>query len=304
MASRRIETLVWLGVLAIVVAATGLVPMPWRTILWGAIADSAHAPVFAVVALLLLRLSRLWLDNWNPYAVAFAGVVFLGGATEAAQFLSARDADPWDLGMDLVGGAVALSLCYTREPGWPRGRAWAVRGVAILALCATFLPLVWCLHAYRVRGNAFPRLIAFESRAELIFFETAGTRLSYQDGSGTVVFLAGGRQYPRFGVTEVEPDWRGYSTLVAEVHNSSDSLVKLHLRIHDFPHDKRYYDDRFNMEVTLHPGDNRIEIPVATIEDAPRSRRLDLSQVKNVTFFLVRPERNVTLRFDDVRLVR
>jgi len=302
MRSRRTETLLWLGTLAALLTITALFPFPFRTKLWGAILDSAHAPVFALVALLFLRLSRLWLEGRNHFAIAFAAVIALGLATEALQLLSARSADALDLLRNLVGGATALGFCYAGRASWPRLGVYAARAVAILAMLATFAPLLWCVHAYRLRAEAFPRLAGFDSRAERIFLEAVGARLSRADGASTVQFRADGGEYPRFAITEVEPDWRGYDELLVDVHNPGASAVRLNIRIHDQDHVLRSREDRFYREVELLPGDNHLRIALSEVERAPAGRKLDLSRVENLTFFLAHPTEHVTLRFDSVQL--
>ena len=82
-----------------------------------------------------------------------------------------------------------------------------------------------------------------------------------------------------------EPDWRSYSVLKIGLVNPGDTALRLVVRVHDAHHDQRH-EDRFNRAFTLEGRSQRVlEIPLADIENAPRDRRLDLSQVAAIGIF-------------------
>ena len=60
------------------------------------------------------------------------------------------------------------------------------------------------------------------------------------------------------------------------------------VRIDDAGYDyKLDLDDRYNRSFVLSPGVNRIEIPLADVASAPRSRRFDLGQVRSLLVYAV-----------------
>lgn len=316
---RSTETLLWIVAGAIGVGLLELMPAPRETVFWGRAYDSAHAPLFAGFALLLVRMSRLWVADRleplppgaglrpiarllrNPYLLGYLAVGLLAGATEGLQIVTARDADVMDGVRDLIGGAAMIVFLWSLRPG-PAWRAWALRLVAVATILATFVPLARCVYAYRIRAAAFPRLVAFESGTERVFFEVLGADLELGDGVGTVHYRAHTIDYPKFGF-EPAPDWRGYRWLVVDVVVLGSEPVTLQLRINDYQHDRHTYSDRFNTEQRLEPGAQQIRVDLREVEHAPATRLLDLSAVDNVTFFLDHPARDATLRFDSVRLV-
>jgi hypothetical protein len=73
------------------------------------------------------------------------------------------------------------------------------------------------------------------------------------------------------------------------------------LRIHDRWHTQEYRD-RYNREFVIPPGVNQIRVPVGQIAGAPAGRRMDLAAIDGVGMFVVRPESNFVLYFDNFRL--
>jgi hypothetical protein len=299
--TRRQETLLWVGVGLALVAVLELLPIPRQTILWRTAFDSGHIVVFAGFALALLRLANLWLPSHKPYLLAAVGIAACAIGTEGLQYFTARDADADDLMRDMVGGLAMLGFCYSfaaRQPAW---RAWLLRVVVVAVVVASLLPLLRCYYAFRVRAAAFPRVIAFESASERVFFDARSTTVSFSAGAAELVFRATGHEYPRFG-TEVVSDWRGYERLHFLVRNPASAPVTLHLRIHDAAHECHVTSDRFNTEFVLAPGANQLEVEVADIEHAPATRTLDLASVKNLTLFVTSSARDITVLIDEVRL--
>ena len=45
------------------------------------------------------------------------------------------------------------------------------------------------------------------------------------------------------------------------------------------------YADRFNIALTITPGEHRIEIPLETIRLAPHGREMDLGRIRGVGVF-------------------
>jgi hypothetical protein len=103
---------VWLLACVIAIATSLLVPpvdVP-REIGWW-LASAAHLVMFGGLALVLLALfpAHGAQRRLGAYALAFAGTVVVGIATEIAQLPGPRDADPWDVARDAAGALMALA---------------------------------------------------------------------------------------------------------------------------------------------------------------------------------------------------
>lgn len=107
--------------------------------------------------------------------------------------------------------------------------------------------------------------------------------------------------YPGVSFIEIPKNWRCFSGLAVSFFNPGVNDVRLALRIDD-REDAPEYEDRVNLGFNVGPGANRIRIPFESFV-CPSGRVLDLSHVFSVTFFCVKPESEVVLYVDDVRLV-
>ncbi|OZB20634.1 MAG: hypothetical protein B7X58_00645, partial [Marinobacter sp. 34-60-7] len=99
-------------------------------------------------------------------------------------------------------------------------------------------------------------------------------------------------------------DWRGFDRLILELHNPSDAPLDMTLRIHDLTHDrgKQIYADRFNTRLALNPGNNRFEIDLERIANAPAQRPMDMSEVRRIGLFASRLPAPRTIYLTDLRL--
>lgn len=95
--------------------------VPTHTFFWKAVNNSGHVPLFMVVGMLLLHLSRLLTAklSWPPirhYAVALGGVVVLALLTEALQALiPMRKPQVSDVMHDVLGALCGLAWALTTD---------------------------------------------------------------------------------------------------------------------------------------------------------------------------------------------
>jgi hypothetical protein len=77
------------------------------------------------------------------------------------------------------------------------------------------------------------------------------------------------------------------------------------VRIDDAEYDYRLdMGDRYNRSFVLSPGANRIEIPLADVAAAPRSRRFDLGRVRSLLVYAVDLTRPREIIIGPIVLVR
>jgi len=173
---------------ALIALVLGVSLPSWPKIL-GVLNNAAHAPVFGVVALIILRLIREWRRSVaaraSDYALAFLVAVGVGGLVEVAQAFVGRDASFEDLGTDALGAGCALGLtaAFDRQLWKARtrstGRA-AVAAVGLLAGLGALLPVGQAAIAYTDRAMAFPVVLRFSSSDDLYFISSGTARLSLQ----------------------------------------------------------------------------------------------------------------------------
>jgi len=295
----------WWRPLALTAVALALVALvvcvdhPDDTRFWDALFDAGHAPLFGVLALAIRGLVPVRVRRRD--AVAFAGVVTLAVLTEALQALQPeRAVSAVDIARDVAAGGAFLLLrarASTRGAGPGRsparvpGRSRVVLAVLLLATC--FAELGFVVATYAERYRQLPTVATFDGAwwtrgmietgpnvlewpAPLSVADTAAApfaRLTLQPA-----------QYSGIAIVEPYPDWRGYERLVVPIASDLGAPLRLTLRIHDAAHDQRYAD-RYNLQVLVHPGVNRVSIPLADVRRSPDRREMDMSSIRGVVLF-------------------
>jgi hypothetical protein len=278
-----------------------------------------------VVGLAGLRISRRFLaqrlhGSWSHYLVSLGLVAAIGGGLEALQFVLPGTPAMTDWVHDVLGGLALVLLALSVDPRTlprasrsPVGR-WLLRGTGFACLVVSLIPMLATAYAAVFQRCSFPRLTRFDSVWGRHFVEVDdGASLSmtsppigFASSKGTrvakAVFAANG-SYPKLELTGPLGDWTTYRILAFDVYSPASTTVSLALRVHDREH-RFEYEDRFNTELAIHPGDNSIAIPLEAIRAAPVGRRMDMTAIASVLVFVSRPPDPLTLYFDDFRLER
>jgi len=272
--------------------------LPPRPIIFHVLQKLAHPTVFGTIAVsvLVLQLQRPTARSAAvEYLVAFVVTVALGAATEIGQHFTHRDPSLRDVGLDARGALCALAFAAAFDR-----RLWEIRArfarAAYLALGAVLaviicLPLGWTVASYANRYRNFPVLFTPASALDLFFVAASAhpperVPLAAPGGGGyTLRVPLIDRPYAGVWFTEPSPDWRGFSSLVVDVTNPGTVDLELSVRVHDQRHNWSFAD-RFNARYPVPPGARRaIAIPLATIENAPRGRLMDLAHIAGIMVF-------------------
>ena len=288
--------------IALIALVLGVSLPSWPKI-FGVMNNFAHAPVFGMFALVVLRLIRTRRSSATAragdYGIAFVVAIGVGGLVEIAQAFMNRDASLEDLGTDALGAGCALGVAaaFDRQL-WPTqirftGRIIAAMVGLVCGLWALF-PVGQAVIAYVHRAAVFPVVAGFSSPIDLYFIGSGTARLSLQplparwarpgdDLSLRIDFAA--PVWPGVSHDEPESDWRGFSALVLDVTNPDQIPLQLTVRVHDVEHDQRY-EDRFNRAFEVMPA-NRVvlRIPMPDILTGPVGRPLDLAHVAGIVVF-------------------
>lgn len=270
------------------VGALLLVEWPFPATAWWAVTeDFGHVPLFALLTVALLGVTRARSGTVSLRAYAMAAVIAatLGGGTELAQIPVGRDASWTDFWHDLLGIAVALGLYAACDRRLALSRK--ARGGLVVLCLAGLVPVAWPLvkvaRAYAYRASLFPNLTDFSTDRDSFWTIGIGARRVFKPGALVVEFVA--ERYPGVSWFEPPPDWRGYKNLVLDVENPNDVAMALTLRVHDRQH-RSGYTDRFNREFDLAPHARRtIRASLEDIATAPRNRRMDLAHIAGVAVF-------------------
>ncbi len=300
------------------------ITVPTHTFFWKAVNNSGHVPLFMVVGILLLNLSRVLTRklSWPPirhYAVALIGGVILALVTEVLQSLNPmRQPQVSDAVHDVLGTMCGLGWSITTDHSltgkWARWKTYPrpmfiACGVALI-MAMTFLPVVEWAYAYWDRANRFPSLLQFSSEWEMKFVNESDSDVQMvpppiewekaaDDRVGQVVFHT--KKYPRIRIDEPYPDWDGYSYFQLDIFSVLPTTQPIAIRIDDQYHNYRYADG-FNKTLTIYPGFNQIQISLDEIRQGPVGREMDLSSIKAVMVFARSPSEEFTLYLDNIHL--
>lgn len=308
-----------LGILSLL-----FIPVHSHTFLSKAVNNFSHVPLFGLVAILLLKGSRMVFPilSWpaiRHYMVAILGVLALALLTEALQSLSAtRQAEVSDILLDLVGATCGLALFFTYDRQlsgkyvqWQHFPRNAILRFCVVVLLGVMLqPVVVWAYAYWDRASRFPSLLQFSSEWEMKFVRVSDSELqvvappngwkkSAEDPVGQVVFHP--KTYPGIRIDEPYPDWRGYANFQLDIFSEWPTPQSITIRIDDLHHNNEH-SDRFNKAITISPGLNPIQISLDAIRQAPVGRELDLTAIKTVLLFAVNPPEAFSLYLDNIRL--
>ncbi len=241
---------------------------------------------------------------------AFAIMVLLLAAAVLIEFAQnlfpGRTMSLADVVYSLAGALVALTwLSSSRSSGYKK-RVSALAGIFILLLVA--IPLFRAgLDDYRARRD-FPLLADFESSLEVSRWANIRNvkRVTHpvSSGSWSLQVVLGVEKYSGIALHYFPGNWSGMKELRFQVFNPDEPVV-LNYRVHDREHqgENQRYENRYNGRQLLASGWNRIIVPMADIESAPRDRKMDLAHIEGFGFFLVdNPEERI-LYVDRVELI-
>src|SRR5688572_8100871 len=215
-----------LALIAILLAAVVFAPVPGDTRWIRTLHNSAHAPIFGCVSLLMLLVSRSHprlqsLGLIGQYLLALAAAFTLGVFTELLQIPAGRDASVEDALHDTIGALAFLGLFAaidTRVRSVPQNIpirfAAAVVGVVALGFAAA--PVTRAAIKYQQRDERFPVLTDFSQRYDRYFILQQSSEFSpvmmpspwarAKDESAMRVRMHDG-PYPGMNFIEVLPDW-------------------------------------------------------------------------------------------------
>ncbi len=284
-----------------------LVPFSQTGRLERALVDLGHAPLFFLLAWCLGQWLLPSVSRWRALTLVWVLVAGFGFVSEFLQAWVGRHPSWRDLSANLLGTTAGVLWLKTQKSQiTPSGR----RGLRISAgilLALGLVPAALIIVDVILERFQRPMLASFESPLEL-------SRWTFQDcqvrrvrkhatqGDWSLEVDLGTGQYPGLARNEVPPDWRTYRELALDVTLETPGSLLLIVKITDESHNWKT-EDRFHYAVHLRRGPNRIRIPLRDVEHGPKDRLMDLSRIKMLQLFTIRPPASSRIFLDNIRLI-
>jgi hypothetical protein len=240
-----------------------------------------------------------------------ASAALLGALTEFAQhWADGRTPSYSDFSKDIVGCAAVLAFSTTSKKIISQPTKILLRSLILFTLCWQLWPLTKALIDETIAAAQFPVLADFETPFELDRWDWHNgnkaeiTKVdAFQNNHSLKITLTPGR-YSGISVQHFPANWQGYRQFEFDLKNPLEESISLTCRIHDIKHiiNGQQYKDRFNKVLTINPGWQHIAIKTDAIANAPEGRKMDISNIVDLSLFASNLQRNQTVYIDNVRL--
>lgn len=250
-----------------------------------------HILLFALLTLTVRPWQ--WLQGWRLWLAVTSVLLAAGIVIELLQYGHDREMDVQDLLRNLIGSWLIIAW---RPLFFSGNRKTA--GSVLMAAFTTLLLLSELATTAQVAARQFqmnrqlPALYDFQREEPSPFWSgpLTSSQAHAPEGSKSLRINLGTETYSGVSLHNFPSDWRGLSTLSLTLFNPDSQPFSVTLRINDVEHDRgdNAYSDRFNFRLDLEPGVNTFEIPLATIEQAPDQRPMDMSEIRRLSLFATR----------------
>ena len=308
------------GLLAIVL----LFPFPLSARHWGELFNLAHAPAFFLAFLLVAglfdpscigfpkSLQRILPLGTGRLIVLVSVLLVLGATCEVLQGFVERSPSVSDVVANGCGLVAGLFWCLSRQRIARAGRMGLSMVVAGLLSAASWSPTLELYDCY-LQHQDFPLLASFERPRELHAWNPheaiidQSTTWSTQGSASMRVQGCAGTRYPGANLQGPIGNLDESIALEMDVINPGEKPLTLRISIADKLHAASGHaaTDRFGTSVEL-PSEKQVHIRIelADVQNAPASRRMDMTRIESLNLFVVRPEADVVFMVDNVRLVK
>lgn len=271
--------------------------------------DLGHLLCFALWSYFYCRWKHS-ANYWWQLLLVLVLTSLIGGATELLQAGLGRTASWSDLGKDLLGSLLAVVFF---APARKTIRQWQLKLQQLLVLALlvwSLIPLARVVTDELIARQQFPLLSGFELSSEAKRWHGGSRqRLDHQiaySGASSLRIELSTQLYSGVGLKHFPTDWSGYKLVRLHLYNPDPEPLELHFRIHDQLHRLHHnaYSDRYNTSFTLSSGWTKIEVPLAQVIEAPKSRLMEIEKIAGLVLFVGKLERPRSFNIDEVLLVR
>ena len=236
--------------------------------------------------------------------------ILIGGGIERLQLLVDRQCSFQDVLLDIYGTLVFFAFFALKREEARKVWLRIFQLFVALLLINQGLPLAQLITDEIAAKKNFPILSNFETFFEKKRWKSTGklsikNNLAQSRGKSLKVDLLPTR-YANIALDYFPPNWEGFKYLKASIFCPCPDRVKIHVRIHDELHENRSrkYKDRYNSAFFLNTGWNNIIISLDDVLNAPSGRKMEMSQIKSLLFFVYKLKKPITLYIDDVELTK
>lgn len=260
-----------------------------------------HIP-FSLVAVLFIH-NRVNLDGWKRGAWLFLFILLMSVIVELLQAAIGREASVNDIIRNFIGAGIAWFWIQT-----PNSIIWLGRVLVLALLLNESLNTGRLFYGQHLFEKQLPIISDFEHTFDIQRWQGSIETSDKFSSSGSYSLKGnlGLEQFSNIQIQGNPQDWSKYRALSFDIYNEQTDKIELMLRIHDKNHAfgpyRWRYGDRFNKKLTLDPGWNHYQISLNTIKNAPTRREIDLKEIENLQFFVVKPENKITIFLDNLRL--
>ncbi len=301
-----------IGLMLAVTAGLLLYPFPIEVdpAFWRSLMDTAHIPVFAVVAFGISSALPSHASRSKRSLIGLTAAIALVLSAELIQPLTGRTASAKDVALGIWGTLVGTLIfaVYDSKPrffGTGIASALGIAGIAIGLQDAANIG-----RALKLRATQFPALGQFESASELYLWTPNGAVFPQDNGNQlqkdsatkeiSLMVTANIGEWPGISFNAGQQNWSAYATLACDVYNPTTPFI-LRVRVDD-DGDCSRFGMRYDREINLTNGWNNIVIPISEIASTPAARRLNVKAIRRLALFIDRQSAPRTFLLARVRL--
>lgn len=266
-------------------------------------------PLFFMLFVCYFGWKKGSLVSWAWIGRIFLLILLIGALIEIIQSgIPGRTASALDVVRDLMGGV--LGVVWLR---WSRSPLKVRLGLALIAgviLCWNLYPVATALVDEWQAGRDFPLLAGFEHPYEASRWVEGNStarrsRKQARQGNFSLCVSLSTATYSGVHLEYFPHNWQGLSFLVFSIYNNGFRPLAITVRVNDKKHEEglQLYKDRYNRSFITHHGWNDIKISLADIRKAPANREMNMSEISELGFFVIRQRTDKMIFLDDVRLI-
>ena len=256
--------------------------------------------------------------------LALAYCFVLGMAIELLQAKIGRNFDLHDVYRDALGGFFAISVYFNKQlitkkvpQQIPNKTTKKLKAFVMLTFALSVILIALDqVRLYqlikldlKIRHN-FPIIADFENKHELKQWSGKNLTISNEyvlTGLYSMkVELSAETKYSGFTLKHMPSNWSNYQYLLINIYNPNPETLKLSAKITDFEHDinNQAYNNRYNQTIMLAGNQwTKVKIKLADIKNAPKKRKLDLSQMSQLGLFTLGLTENRMIYLDSITLI-
>lgn len=239
--------------------------------------------------------------------ISSAGIIF-GALIEIIQHQFGREASLSDLMLDLFGANLSVILCSDKfKKLYFRIKA-AYYFMIVLLTIILLHPLASVMVDEFYSYKEFPVLSGFDNTSEIgrwsgdaKFVISGDVKLT---GKSSLKIILNKVKYSGVELQYFPDDWLLYDELSFHVYNPDKKLFKLNVTIYDEKCFEAGFknNDRYNGQFFIKSGWNDVRINLDKVRNSPYGRKMDMSSIYGMYFFVENPVDNQVFYLDDVRL--